>query len=102
MLPYPISPTDVHQYEDQLQMNINVFLFVDDEDRARHPMVISRKYYKRVTNLLYWKDQYAPITNIHCLFKDITKYKQQLQFSPWCLGHFLSEKGFARHTQLCT
>ena len=40
---YTISPNDVHLYEDQLQMNINVFSFFDDESRARHPLVISRK-----------------------------------------------------------
>ena len=27
---YPISPNDVHLYEDQLQMNINVFSFFDN------------------------------------------------------------------------
>ena len=36
-LPYPISPKDVHLYEDQLQMNINVFSFFNEEGRARHP-----------------------------------------------------------------
>ena len=55
-LPYPISPNDVHLYEDQLQMNINVFSFFDDEGRARHPMVISRKNYERKVNLLYWRN----------------------------------------------
>ena len=102
MLPYPISPNDVDQYEVQLQMNINVFSFFDDEGRARHPMVISRKNYERVANLLYWKEHYAPITNIHRFFKDITKHKQQLQFCLRCLGHFSSEKVLARHKKLCT
>ena len=55
MLPYHISPNDVHQYEDQLQMNINVFSFFDDEGLARRPMVICRKHYYRVANLLDWK-----------------------------------------------
>ena len=52
-LPYPISPNDVHLYEYLLQMNINVFSFVDDGSRARHPLVISRKNYDNVANLLY-------------------------------------------------
>ena len=42
MLPYPILPNDVYQDKNQLQININVFSFFDDECRARHPMVISR------------------------------------------------------------
>ena len=42
-LPYAIAPNDVHLYEDQLQININVFLFFDDEGIARHPLFISKK-----------------------------------------------------------
>ena len=52
-LPYPISPNNVHLYDDQLQMSINVFSFFDDEGRARYPLVISRKNHERVANFLY-------------------------------------------------
>ena len=90
-IPYPISPINVHLYEDQLQMNINVFTFIDDEGRARHPLVISRKNYERVVNLLYWKKHYAPITSISRLFSDITKHGNQKHFCLRCLGHFSSE-----------
>ena len=55
-LPYQISPNDVHLYKDQLQMNINVFSFFDNEGCARHSLVISRKNHERVANLIYWKD----------------------------------------------
>ena len=34
-LPDPIPPNDVHLYEDQLQININVFSFFDEEGKAR-------------------------------------------------------------------
>ena len=67
-LPYPISPNDVHLYEDQLQMNINVFYFFDDERRARNPLLIRRKNYQSVANLLFRKNHYAPITSIPRLF----------------------------------
>ena len=72
-LPYPISPNNVHLYEDQIQMNINVFSFFDDEGRARHPLVISSNNYERVANLIYWKNHYAPIANIFRRFSDLTK-----------------------------
>ena len=55
-------------------MNINVFSFFDDEGRARHPLLISRKNYGCVANLLYWKDHYAPILKFPRLFHDLTKY----------------------------
>ena len=73
-LPYLISPNNVHLYEDQLWININIFTFSDDEGRARHPLMISRKSHLRVANLLYWKNHYAPITSIPRLFSDITKH----------------------------
>ena len=50
---YPISPNNVHLYEDQLQININVCSYFDDEGHARHPQVVSRKNYECVVNLLY-------------------------------------------------
>ena len=99
--PYSINPNNVHCYENLLKMNIYVFSFFDDENRACHPLVISSKNHKRVANLLYWKKHYAPITSIPRLFKDITKHKQQLHFCLQCLGHFTFEEVLARHKQLC-
>ena len=61
-------------------MNINVFSFFDDEGRARHPLVISRKNYESVANLLYWKGHYSPIKSIPHLFSDITKHVNQKYF----------------------
>ena len=62
MLSYHISPINVYQYENQLQININVFSFLDDESRASLLMVISRNTYERKVNLLYRMQHYAPIT----------------------------------------
>ena len=101
-LPYPILPNDVHFYDDQLKMNINVFFYFDDKGRARHPLVISRKNYDCVANLLYWMAHYAPIKSISRLFKDITKHKEQQNICLRCLGHFMTKESFARHKELCT
>ena len=85
-LPYPIAPNDVHLYEDLLQININVFSFFDDEGRARPPMVISRKNYDRVANILYWKEHYPPISNFPRLFHNLTKYDYEPQICLRCLS----------------
>ena len=95
--PYPISPNDAHLYKDQLQININVFSVFDDEGRDRYPLVISRKNYDRAANLLYWKEDYAPITSMPCLFKNITKHKDQQNICLRCLGHFQTEESYKRH-----
>ena len=71
-------------------MNINVFSCFDNEGHARHSLVISRKHYDRVANLLYSKNHYAAIANISRLFSDITNINNQKHFC------------YARHMKLCT
>ena len=97
---YPISPNDVHLYEDEI--NITLLSFFDDKGRARHPLVISRNNYERVANLLYLKNYYAPIANISRLFSDLTISKRKQQICLHCLGHFRTEESYARDKQLCT
>ena len=89
---YHISPNDVHLDEDQVQMNINVFSFFNDEGSTRHFLIISRKNYERVANLLYWKEHYAPITNISRLFSDITKHNPKSNFVSAALATFHRRK----------
>ena len=101
-LPYPIKPSDVSNYEDQLQININVFSFFDDEGKARYPMFISRKNYARWANLLYWNEHYAPIKNIDRLFSDISKHHSRKNFCLRCLGHFTTPAILERHQMLCS
>ena len=99
-LPYPIAPNDVHLYEDQLQININVFSFFDEEGKARHPLFISRKQYPRTANLLYWDEHYAPITDINRLFNDLTKNGHRTNMCLRCLGHF-KRQPHLRNTSVC-
>ena len=47
--------------------------FIKYEGCASHPILISRKNHKRVANLLYWKNHFAPILNISRMFSDLTK-----------------------------
>ena len=101
-LPYPISPNDVHLYEDQLQININVFSFFDDEGKARHLIFISRKLYPRTANLLYWDEHYARITDIPRLFQDINKHKHRNNICLQCLGRFYTEESLAKYQRICT
>ena len=65
-------------------------------------MVISRKSYERFANILYWKENYAPITCIPSLFVNITKHKPHKQFCLRCLRHFSLEDVLARHKERCT
>ena len=101
-LPYPIPPIDVHLYEDQLQININVFSFFDDKGTARHSLFISKKPYPRTANLLYWDEHYAPITDIPRLFQDICKHKERKNICIRCLGSFYTEESLFKQQRFCT
>ena len=100
-LPIPIKHSDVSNYEDILQININVFSFFDDEGKARYPMFISRKNYARWANLLNWDGHFAPIKNIDKLFSDITKHHPRKYFCLRCLGHFSTLEFLEQHKLLC-
>ena len=93
-LPYPISPNDVHFYENQLQININVFSYFDDENRARYPLVISRKNYKLVANLFYCKEHYSSIASISHFF-------QTLQNTITCIIFVYDASAILCHQRLC-
>ena len=44
-------------------MNITVLFFFDDEGCVCHLLVITRKNYKRVANMLYWNNHHVSIAN---------------------------------------
>lgn len=76
-LPYPINPNDVHLYEDQHRLTINVFSFYDDEGKVLDPLENSQKNQNLTANLLYWNENDAPITDINRLLHEITKHKKR-------------------------
>ena len=39
----PVSPLDISQLEERLNLSINVFSYLDDIGKARHPMYISQR-----------------------------------------------------------
>ena len=89
-------------YEDQLQININVFSFFDDEGKARHPLFIIRKLNPRTANLLYWDEHYAPITDIHRLFHDISMFEHRNNICLRFLESFYTEESLFKHQRLCS
>ena len=46
----------IHTAQDTIHMNVNVFSFYDDEGRARQPIYISKKTFKKSVDLLYWDE----------------------------------------------
>ena len=101
-LPYPISPRDVHLYENKLQINISIVSFSDDEGRKLFPMYSSKTYYSREADLLYWNEHYAPIVNLSKLLYGVTKGKYRKYFCNRCWYYAKTKRLLELHKKLCT
>ena len=77
---YPVAPKDVPAIEDQIQINVNLFSFFDDEGKGRFPLYVSKKQFARSVDLLYWDEHYAAIKDFPRFLSDITKMKARKFF----------------------
>ena len=98
---YPIQPADISRVEDQLQININLFSFFDDEGKERFPMYVSRKQYIRTIDLLYWKEHYAWLKNFERFLYDVTKHKAKKYVCRRCFAHFPKKDSLHNHSVMC-
>ena len=101
-LPYPISPRDVHLYEDRLQTSIAIVSFADDEGKKLFPMYSTKTEYSRTADLLYWNEHYAAITNLSRLLSGVTKEKYRKYFCRKCWYYAKSERLLELHRKLCS
>src|SRR5579871_5099823 len=107
---YPVDPFKVgelEQIEKDIQININVFSFYDDEGKARHPLYISKTNFERSVDLLYYTDanednaHYAAITDFSRFMHDVTKHEHKKIFCKMCFSHFSEENHLFEHSRLC-
>ena len=89
---YPVSPIDIPQIEQRLNISINLFSYFDDIGKARHPMYISRHNSPIHIDLLYFNNHYAWIKDFSRLFADLNKHNGQAFYCKRCLGHFQTRK----------
>ena len=71
---YPVKIQDIPSLEEQLNIRINVFSFIDGSGFKRCSLYISKKYKKEEVNLLYWDGRFAWIKFLSRLFFDARKY----------------------------
>lgn len=71
---YPVLIDEIPDYEEQLNIRINVFSFEDSAGFKRHSVYISKKFKPEEVNMLYWEGRYALIKYISRLFSDVRKY----------------------------
>ena len=98
---YPVEPAAIPQLEDRLQINLNVFMFFDDEGKGKYPFYVSRKHFPVSIDLLHWAGHYAWIKNFERFLSSITKHNGRKFFCKRCLGHFSSEAVLEEHQTLC-
>jgi len=71
---YPVHLEDISMLENQLNIRINVFSFIDKGGYKRYSLYISKKYKPDEVNLLYWDGRFALIKYMSRLFSDARKY----------------------------
>ena len=102
ILLYPILPKKVYLYDNQFQININVFSYFYDNSRSRYPLVISRKTWRTCGQSTLLKQ---PLCANHQHLRSCFKYNKILKsktFLPAVPGWFFIRGTFARQNQLCT
>ena len=93
----PISPNSVEQLEDELKLKIHIISFFDEDGRARYPVYISKKPFKREVDLLYWNEHYALINNFSAFLADLSLSRRKLFFCRSCFGHHFSKEALNNH-----
>ena len=99
---YPVSPIDLPQIEQRLNISINVIGFYDGDGKARYPIYCSRHVSETEVDLLYWDGHFAWIKDFSRLMRDITKHADRYFWCKRCFKHFQAEHTLDRHKQLCT
>ncbi len=100
-LAYPISPEDVPAIEEQIQINVNVYSFFDDEGMGKYPLYVSRRNFESFVDLLYWDGHYAWIKNFNKFMQSVTKHHGRKFICKRCFGHFNEERLLEQHQFLC-
>ena len=75
-------------------MNGNVFSFYDDEGRARQPLYISKKTFKKSVDLLYWDEHYAWIKSFSAFMGDHSSHHKR-----FCVVDASATSDWRRHTK---
>lgn len=98
---YPVSPDEVPGLEDQLQINVNIFSFFDDEGQGKYPLYVSRRNFQTTIDLLFWEGHYAWIKNFDKFMHSITRHNGRKFICKRCFGHFNEEDLLEQHQYLC-
>ena len=99
---YPVAPGDIPAIEEQINLNISVFSFFDDQGKGRFPLYASKKRHPISIDLLYWDEHYALITSFDRFVFDLTKFHGKKHICRNCFGHFWTEETLANHQLFCS
>ena len=100
---YPVSPDQICEIEQRLNLKINVFSFFDDEGKGRFPLYISKQSSNVLeVDLLYWNQHYAWIKNFNSFIYDLSGAHDKKNFCKRCFGVFLTVNSYKRHLNVCS
>ena len=98
---YPVRVEQIPELEEQIQINLCIYSYFDDEGKGRYPIYVSKKQHEKTIDLLYFDEHYAWIKNFSAFMNDKNSDSHKRLWCKRCLGHFWSEHSFQTHQMYC-
>ena len=96
---FPTKLKDIHKFEKNNNININVFSF-DDETKKVYTLRLSKSDHKGTINLFLYDEHYGVVKNLSRLVSSQVSKRDNI-ICVRCLNHFRTSKSLEKHLELC-
>ena len=98
---FPTKLKDIHKFENNNNVNINVFSF-DDETKKVYTLRLSKTNYEETINLFLYNEHYGVVKDLSRLVSgQLNKQDHKKHICLRCLNHFKSSESLEKHLELC-
>ena len=99
---FPTKLKDIHKFEKNNNVNINVFSFDDKKVYTYVYTLLSKTEHEKTINLFLYDEHYGVVKNLSRLVSSqINKQDHKKHICLRCLNHFKSSGGLEKHLELC-
>ena len=100
-LEFPTKVKDIHKFENQNNINVNVFSY-DDETKKVYTLRLSKMDNETCVNLFLYDEHYSVVKDMSRLISSqLSKYEHKKYICVRCLNAFGSEKILETHSESC-
>ena len=98
---FPTKLKDIHKFENNNGVNVNVFSF-DDDTKKVYTLRLSKTNYKETVTLFLYDEYYGVVKNLSRLVSgQLNKQGHKKHICTRCLNHFKTLESLERHLELC-